>query len=137
MWPATATDAERRASEERFATPWGVAWHALEVLDYDLTGEFATWVPPPPFAGHPHWQITQLQRPWTGGELLGYVDYCRRRVHETLSAATDLDGARPLPARHRYAGQPHAWLIVAAVGHTAEHAAQIRQFTARAATPGQ
>jgi len=33
--------AERHALVQRFSTPWSVAWHALEVLDYDLTGDLA------------------------------------------------------------------------------------------------
>ena len=34
--------AARYALAQRRATPWSVAWHALEVLDYDLTGEFGS-----------------------------------------------------------------------------------------------
>ena len=41
---------------------------------------------------------------------------------------TDEQAATPLPEAHRYRGQPHAWIITSAVGHTIEHAAQIRQF---------
>src|SRR5436190_16327694 len=39
--------AQRSALVQRHSTPWGVAWHALECLDYDLNGEFGPWVPPP------------------------------------------------------------------------------------------
>lgn len=39
--------AARTALAQRRATPWSVAWHALETLDYDLTGAFGAWVPPP------------------------------------------------------------------------------------------
>ena len=46
--PATRT---RFDMVQRRSTPWSVAWHALEVLDYDLNGEFGPWAPPPPFAG--------------------------------------------------------------------------------------
>jgi hypothetical protein len=41
---------------------------------------------------------------------------------------TDEQATTPLPEAHRYRGQPHAWIITGAVGHTIEHAAQIRQF---------
>ena len=44
------------------------------------------------------------------------------------SAMTDEQAARPLPQAHRSSGQPHARIIMGAVGHTIEHAAQIRQF---------
>jgi hypothetical protein len=60
--------------------------------------------------------------------MLGYLDYCRQRVRDTLAGMTDEQAATPLPQTHRYSGQPHAWIITSAVGHTIEHAAQIRQF---------
>lgn len=120
--------AARTALAQRRATPWSVAWHALEVLDNDLTGAFGPWAPPLPFAGNPHWWLTSLPAPWTRFELLGYLEYCRARVHDTLAGMTDEQAATPLPAAHRYRGQPHAWIMTSGVGHTIEHAAQIRQF---------
>lgn len=60
--------------------------------------------------------------------MLAYVDYCRQRVRDTLAGMTDEKAATPLPAAHRYRGQPHAWIIAGLVGHTTEHASQIRQF---------
>lgn len=114
---------------QRRSTPWSVTWHALETFDYDLSGEFGPWAPPPPFAGHPHWRdLPTLPAAWSQSEMLGYVDYCRELLHGALRAMTDEKAARPLPQAHRYSGQPHAWLITSLVGHTTEHAAQIRQF---------
>jgi hypothetical protein len=120
--------AERKVLVQRRSTPWSVAWHALECLDYDLTGEFGPWAPPPPFTGKPHWMMTSLPRAWTRPEMLGYADYCRQRVRDTLAGMTDEKAATPLPPAHRYKGQPHARIITGAVGHTIEHGAQIRQF---------
>ena len=144
MWPVPAWDpnfglvspegqpvtdpADRLALVQRHSTPWAVAWHALECLDYDLTGEFAPWNPPAPFAGHPHWLLTGMPKAWSRAEMLAYVDYCRERVRHTLAAMTDEKGATPLPQPHRYQGQPHAWIVTGMVGHTIEHAAQIQQF---------
>jgi hypothetical protein len=120
---------QRLALAQRHATPWGVAWHALEVLDYDLNGEFGPWAPPPPFTGHAHWRdLTRLPVAWSRSQVLGYIDYCRERVRTTLASMTDDRAAAPLPPAHRYAGRPHAWAITALVGHTTEHASQIRQF---------
>jgi hypothetical protein len=114
---------------ERRATPWSVAWHALEGLDYDLTAEFAPWKPPPPFANHPHWRdLAGLPAAWRTSEILDYVEYCRGRVRDTLLDMTDEQAARPLPPSHRYAGQPHARLIAGLPVHTTEHAAQIEGF---------
>jgi hypothetical protein len=129
-------EAKRKAIVQRRSAPWSVAWHALECLDYDLTGEFGPWAPPAPFAGHPHWMLTTLAAPWTPSELLAYVDYCRQRVVDVLAGMTDEKAATPLPTTHRYGGQPHAWIITSAVGHTVEHGAQIRQFITAAAALG-
>jgi hypothetical protein len=123
--------AARNALVQRRSTPWSVAWHTLEGLDYDLTGEFGPWAPPPPFTGKPHWLMTTLPAPWTQSEMLGYVEYCRQRVRDTLAGMTDEKAATPLPPAHRYSGQPHAWIITGALGHTIEHGSQIRQFIAR------
>lgn len=113
----------------RRATPWSVAWHALEVFDYDLNGEFGPWAPPQPFTGHPHWRDLQsLPTPWTRSEVLGYIDYCRERVRTTLADMTEERAATPLPAAHRYGSQPFARIITGILVHTTEHASQIRQF---------
>jgi hypothetical protein len=120
--------AHRAALIQRHSTPWAVTWHALECLDYDLNGEFGPWAPPPPFAGNPHWLLTRMRTAWSRAELLAYVDYCRQRVRTTLAGMTDEKAATPLPPAHRYRGQPHAWILMGMVGHTAEHASQIRQF---------
>jgi len=114
---------------ERWATPWSVAWHALETLDYDIGGGFGPWAPPPPFAGHPHWRdLASLPAAWSRAELMDYTDSCRQRVRDTLATMTGELAARPLPAAHRYRGEPYAFVITGVIGHTTEHASQIRQF---------
>jgi len=130
----TVTDpGQREALIQRWSAPWSVAWHALEVLDYDLAGELVAWAPPPPFAGNPHWRtFTSLPLPWSPAEIGGYVDYCRLRVRDMLAGMTEETAATPLPPAHRYAGQPYAWLVTSLIGHTTAHAMQIRQFVAAA-----
>jgi hypothetical protein len=132
-WNPVTDPAQRRARAQRWvqrwSTPWSVAWHTLEGLDYDLTGELGPWAPPPPFTGHPHWRdLASLPAAWSRAELLAYIDYCRRRVCDALAGMTDAQAATPLPPVHRYGGRPHAWILTGLVGHTTEHAAQIRQF---------
>lgn len=136
-WHPVTDHAQRRVLVQQWvqrrATPWSVAWHTLEVLDYDLNGEFGPWAPPPPFNGHPHWRdLPSLPASWSRSEILAYTDYCRQRVSDTLSGITDEKAARPLPPAHRFGGQQHAWLITDLLRHTTEHASQIRQFIAAA-----
>jgi hypothetical protein len=133
-WKPVTDPEKRRALAERWverrSTPWSVAWHALEGLDYDLSGEFSPWLPPPPFAGHPHWRdLPSLPAAWSRPEVLGYIGYCRERVRNTLAGMTDETAATPLPPTHRYRGQPYAWIVTGLPVHTTEHAAQIWQFT--------
>jgi hypothetical protein len=73
-----------------------------------------------------------LPAAWSRSEILGYIDYCRQRAGNTLAGMTDEKAATPLPAAHRFSGQPHAWIITGLVVHTTEHASQIRQFIAAA-----
>ena len=138
-WNPITDPAHRAALAERWvqrrSTPWSVAWHALEVFDYDLNGELQPWAPPPPFTGHPHWRdLPALPAAWSRPELLAYTEYCRQRIRETLATITDEKAAAPLPPAHRYSGQPYASIVTGILVHTTEHAAQIRQFiTSRAA----
>lgn len=134
------TDPERlvtlaRRLVERRSTPWSVAWHALECLDYDLSGDFSPWAPPAPFTAYAHWRdLPSMEVAWSRPELLAYIEYSRRRQHGVLAQLTDEQAASPLPGTHRYAGQPYARLLAGIPAHTTEHAAQIRQFITDPAT---
>jgi hypothetical protein len=121
--------ATRAALVQRFSTPWSIAWHALEVVDYDLTGELVPWAgPPAPFAGHPHWRdFTSLPAPWQPSEVLDYIEHCRQRVRDTFDGLTDERAATPLPPTHRHAGTLYARILTGLVAHTSDHAAQILQ----------
>jgi hypothetical protein len=124
---ALVTDpAERLALVQRFSMPWSVAWHALEVVDYYLTGALSPWAgPPEPFTDHPHWRdFTSVPRAWQQSEILGYVEHCRQCVREACGALTDERAATPTPAMP---WTPYARVLLGLVAHTNEHAAQILQ----------
>jgi hypothetical protein len=65
---------------------------------------------------------------FTRSELLGWIDWSRIRVHQTLDALTDEMALRPLPHTHRYAGTLFGVIVGSLPLHTLEHATQIRQF---------
>lgn len=135
-----ADPAKRRELVQRFGTPWGVAWHALERLDFLLTGGFVPWEVWPPLAerladgtaavlpaapgstGHTGLDLLTLSTPWTRGDLLEYVGYCRQRTADTLPSVTG-ERASARRGRRTYAGR-----LLQAYDHVVEHAAQIRQF---------
>ena len=131
MWEVAEGDPAYAA---RRSTPWSVAWHALEIVDYDLSGGLTPFSPPPPFTNKAHWRdLSLLPSAGSQSELLEYIDELRRRVNDVLSVMTDEKASTPLPATHRQKGRPYAWLLTSIPLHTVEHAAQIRQFVTTAA----
>jgi len=116
------------------SAPWNIAHHALVCLDYDLTGGFEPWEPPPPFDEREYAYPTRL---FTRSELLGYVDWCRGRGHQVLDALTEESAARPLPSTHRYHGTLFGVIIGSIPLHVVEHASQIRQFITAAGVKAQ
>ena len=131
MWEVPRADPTepQDAFAQRFSTPWSVSWHALEVLDYYLTGNLTAWAgPPAPFTDHPHWRdLATLPRPWHRSEILGYIEHCRQRVRDTFDGLTDERAATPVPEPFHLSGSPYARLLTNLVAHTTEHAAQILQ----------
>jgi hypothetical protein len=107
------------------SAPWFLAYHALSVLDYDLTADFEPYVPPQPFDENT-WSFPN--RMFTKPELLGWIELCRALVRETLDSLTNEMALRPLPNTHRYAGTPFGVIVGSLPLHTLEHATQIRQF---------
>lgn len=127
LWPdeAPAGPAREGSKGLRGSAPWNIAHHALVCLDYDLTGGFELWEPPPPFDEREYADPTRL---FTRSELLGYVDWCRGRVRQVLDDLTEERAARPLPSTHRYHGMLFGVMIGSIPLHVVEHASQIRQF---------
>jgi hypothetical protein len=125
LWPDEAPTAPAPHGGLHGSAAWFLGYHALNTLDYDLAGEFEPWAPPPPFDdntyGFPN-------RRFTKPELVGYVDWCRDRVHQTLDGLTEETAARPLPSAHRYHGMLFAVIVGSIPLHVVEHASQIRQF---------
>lgn len=107
------------------SAPWFLGYHALTCLDYDLSGGFEPWEPPPPFDENTY---AFPNRVFTRPELLGYVQYCRGRVSQTLDSLTEARSATQLPGDHRHHGQVFGEYIAGLPLHMVEHAAQIRQF---------
>jgi hypothetical protein len=125
MWPAEAPTAPTPQGGLHGSAPWFLAYHALLTLDYDLTAEFEPWEPPQPFDENTY---AFPNRMFTKVELLGYVEYCRSRVRQSLDTLTEDEATRRLPDSHRYHGLAYGVLIGGIPLHVVEHASQIRQF---------
>jgi len=129
LWPDDAPTGPAPHGGLHGSAPWFLAYHALTCLDYDLSAEFDAWAPPPPFDDHTH---AFPNRIFTKTELLGYIDWCRGRVRQTLDSLTEEAARRSLPSAHRYRGTPYGVIIGSLPLHVVEHASQIRQFLSAA-----
>ena len=141
MWTVSDDESSHgQALVQRYSTPWAIAWHALERLDFLLTGGFVPWDVWPTLAqrlaegtavahpaapgvrGHTGLDVLTLSPPWTRSDVLAYTAYCRQRAVDTLIEVTDEKAATVVGNR------PYAARLMQAYDHVVEHAAQIRQF---------
>jgi hypothetical protein len=120
--------AERHRLVQRSGTPWGVVWHALEVLDAKLATGSVRWEPWEGFAGRTGEDITTLASPWSRDDLLDYGNHCRQRVLETLNGVTEARAAKTFGRRQ----ESYAAYLIRLPGHVIEHGAQIREFLSAA-----
>jgi len=125
LWPDEAPTGPTPHGGLHGSAPWFLGYHALLTLDYDLAAEFEPWAPPQLFDDN---TFAFPNRRFTKPELLGYVDWCRVRVRQTLDGLTEEMAARPLPSAHRYHGMLFAVIVGSMPLHVVEHASQIRQF---------
>jgi len=125
LWPDEAPTGSAEYGGLHGSAPWFLGYHALTCLDYDLSGDFEPWAPPPPFDDNTY---SFPNRVFTQPELVSYVGWCRGRVDRTLGLLTEGAAARPLPRSHRHHPMTYGVLIGAIPLHLVEHASQIRQF---------
>jgi hypothetical protein len=83
LWPDEAPPAPAPHGGLHGSAPRFLGYHALNTLDYDRAGEFEPWAPPRPFDDNTYgFPNRRFSKP----ELLGYVDWCRGRVRQTVEA---------------------------------------------------
>jgi hypothetical protein len=109
-----------------FSAFWYLAYHTLFWLDLYLYGAEEGFAPPAPFdlvEMQPH---ETLPRVYSRAELLGYLETCRRKCRETISALT-LEQANGL-CRFAWGELPYAELLLYTLRHVMEHGSQLRMF---------
>lgn len=109
-----------------FSSFWYLGYHALFWLDLYLTGAEEGFAPPEPFDLVEMEPNETLPRVYSREELLGYLEYCRSRCHETIMAMTD-EQARRL-CRFGWGELAYAELQLYNLRHVQEHGAQLRMF---------
>lgn len=140
VWPPhrTSTKVETPEDQERllqvYSAFWNVTYHTLFHVDFYLSGGGLPFKAPPPFREPDHRAFTIPDRVFTKAELLGYVDYNRKKYRDVLDNLSDEEASRLLPR----AGQSFAELVVHNLVHAYEHLAQLQLFLGqRAGEAGQ
>jgi hypothetical protein len=114
-----------------FSAFWYLCYHTLFWLDLYLTGAEEGFVPPEPFDLVEMDAGEVLPRTYTREELLEYLEYCRRKCHETISAMSNEQAYRS--CRSPWGELPFAELQLYNLRHVQEHGAQLRMFLGKRA----
>ena len=109
-----------------FSAFWYLCYHTLFWLDLYLTGAEEGFAPPAPF------DLTEMEpdgvlpRTYSRAELLDYLDYCRRKCRETISAMSDEQARQS--CRFSWGELTFAELQLYNLRHVQEHGAQLHMF---------
>jgi hypothetical protein len=109
-----------------FATFWYLGYHTLFWLDLYLTGAEEGFAPPAPFDLVEMEAHEVLPRTYTRVELLGYLEYCRRKCEGTIGALSEEQATRL--CRFPWGELPFAELQLYNLRHVQEHGAQLHMF---------
>jgi hypothetical protein len=109
-----------------FSSFWYLGYHTLFWLELYLTGAEEGFAPPAPFDLVEMEPGEALPRTYTREELLGYLEYCRRKCQETLGALS-IEQAYRL-CRFPWGELSFAELQLYNLRHVQEHGAQLRMF---------
>jgi hypothetical protein len=109
-----------------FSAFWYLCYHTLFWLDLYLTGAEEGFAPPEPFDLVEMEPDEVLPRTYPRAELLGYLEYCRRKCQETMSTLSEEQAHRL--CRFAWGELPFAELQMYNLRHVQEHGAQLRLF---------
>ena len=109
-----------------FSAFWYLCYHTLFWLDLYLTGAEDGFAPPEPFDLMEMDANEDLPRTYTRSELLGYLEYCRRKCRDTIEGMTS-ERANRL-CRFAWGELPFGELMLYTLRHVQEHGAQLRMF---------
>ena len=134
VWPVQQVDGTGADDPEvqerllaRFSAFWNVAYHAIFFVDLDLSTRDGAFSMPEPFVEADHEGHRVPNRPYTRDELLGYVDHVARKAQALGRELTDADAVVTI-ADHRHGPRSYAEVVLGAVIHAHEHAAQLHLF---------
>jgi len=109
-----------------FSAFWYLCYHTLFWLDLYLFGAEEGFTPPAPFDLVEMEADEVLPRTYTREELLHYLEFCRGKCQETISALSNEQAYRL--CRFAWGELPFAELQLYSLRHVQEHGAQLRMF---------
>lgn len=109
-----------------FSAFWYLGYHTLFWLDLYLTGAEEGFAPPAPFDLVEMNPDEVLPRTYSCEELLGYLEYCRRKCQETIDALSAEQANRL--CQFPWGELTFAELQLYNLRHVQEHGAQLRLF---------
>jgi hypothetical protein len=109
-----------------FSAFWYLCYHTLFWLDLYLTGAEEGFAPPAPFDLVEMDADETLPRIYTREELLRYLEYCRQKCQETISALSTEQANRL--CQFPWGELPFAELQLYNLRHVQEHGAQLLMF---------
>jgi hypothetical protein len=109
-----------------FSAFWYLGYHALFWLDLYLTGAEEGFVPPEPFDLVEMEANETLPRTYSREEMLGYLEYCRRKCQETVTNMSQEQAY--LLCRFPWGEIAFAELQLYNLRHVQEHAAHLSMF---------
>lgn len=109
-----------------FSRFWYLCYHTLFWLDLYLTGAEEGFLPPAPFDLVEMEAGEVLPRTYTRAELLGYLETCRQKCQETVTAMSEEQAGRI--CRFAWGELTFAELQLYNLRHVQEHAAQLGLF---------
>jgi hypothetical protein len=109
-----------------FSRFWYLCYHTLFWLDLYLTGAEEGFAPPETFDLVEMESGEVLPRTYSRQELLGYLEYCRKKCQDTIGTLSNEQAFRL--CHFAWGELPFAELLLYNLRHVQEHSAQLHMF---------
>lgn len=103
---------------------WYQAFHCLFFLDYYLTLEPSSFIPPTPFTLS-EFEDTLPERVYTKEELMTYLEFCKTKCRDLITSMTDQIAHSHWTNQSQTMSYPVVEILLYNMRHVQHHAAQL------------